>query len=95
MTITGKRDGGGRAVSRILTVPPEAARGIRQLLVRGAKRRNGIVTGMFQTLMPDLRVTYGTIMIYNRLHLARSSALSRVQREMVATVVNGKIGGAP
>jgi hypothetical protein len=95
MTIMGKRDGDGRTVSRIRTVPPEAARGVRRLLFRGAKRRYGVVTGIFQILMPDLRVAYGTNMIYNRLHLAKWSALSRVQREMVATVVNGKIGGAP
>jgi hypothetical protein len=33
--------------------------------------------------------------VYNHLHLGKSSSLSRLQREMLATVVNGKVGGAP
>ena len=37
----------------------------------------------------------GTAIVYNRLHLAKSSSMTRLQREMVATVVNGKVGGAP
>lgn len=32
--------------------------------------------------------------LYRYLHLRKSSPLSRLQREMLATVVNGKIGGA-
>jgi hypothetical protein len=33
--------------------------------------------------------------IYRYLHLRRRSPLNRLQREMLATVVNGKVGGAP
>jgi hypothetical protein len=33
--------------------------------------------------------------LYNHLHMRPSSPLTRVQREMLATVVNGAIGGAP
>jgi hypothetical protein len=33
--------------------------------------------------------------IYQYLHLRKTSPLSRLQREMMATVVNGLVGGAP
>jgi hypothetical protein len=33
--------------------------------------------------------------VYDRLHLRKSSPLSRLQREMVAVVVNGHVNGAP
>ncbi len=80
----------------ILTIPPEQASGIRKLffrLVRG--KYGGIVPGIFQVLAIDLKVARPTGAIYNHLHLRESSPLSRLQREMVATVVNGKLGGAP
>jgi hypothetical protein len=53
------------------------------------------VPGITQIVLPDLRVAFATGMVYNRLQLRRSSPLTRLQREMLATVVNGKIGGAP
>lgn len=46
-------------------------------------------------LLPDLPLTIYAWQLYGHLHLRRRSRLSRVQREMVAVVVNGKIGGAP
>ena len=51
--------------------------------------------GITRVLLPDLLVAFATSMVYNHLHLRRSSPLTRLQREMLATVVNGKIGGAP
>ena len=82
-------------MARIETVAPEEARGLRRLVVRLSKRDYGYVPGITQVLLPDLRVAFGTSMLYNHLHLRRSSRLTRLQREMLATVVNGKIGGAP
>ena len=49
--------------------------------------------GIFQVLAVDLRVANPSGSLYNHLHLRGSSPLSRLQREMVATVVNGKVGG--
>lgn len=80
---------------RIQTVSPGTAGGVRRLLIRVGKRQYGYVSGIFQILLPDLRVALAANIIYNRLHLGKSSAMTRLQREMVATVVNGKIGGAP
>ncbi len=79
-----------------MTIVPERASGIRKLffrLVRG--KYGGVVPGIFQVLAVDLRVARPTGDLYNYLHLRKSSPLSRLQREMVATVVNGKVGGAP
>ena len=82
-------------MARIETVAPGDARGLRRLVLRLSTRDYGYVPGMAQVLLPDLRVTFGTTTLYNHLHLRRSSPLTRLQREMLATVVNGKIGGAP
>jgi hypothetical protein len=83
-------------VPNILTVDPDRARGVRRAFFRIVKRQyGGIVPGVFQTLAVDLRVARPAGAIYKHLHLRRSSPLSRLQREMLATVVNGKVGGAP
>ena len=82
-------------MARIKMVSPEEARGLRRLAARLSKRDYGYVPGITQVMLPDLRVAFGLGRIYNRLHLRRSSPLTRLQREMLATVVNGKVGGAP
>lgn len=80
----------------ILTIVPEKARGIRRQFFGWVRRQyGGIVPGVFQVLAVDLKVARPAGSIYNHLHLRRSSPLSRVQREMLATVVNGEVGGAP
>jgi hypothetical protein len=83
-------------MANILTIAPERARGIRKLFFRWVRRQyGGVVPGVFQALAVDLRVAQPTGSLYKHLHLRRSSPLSRLQREMLATVVNGKVGGAP
>jgi hypothetical protein len=67
----------------IPTIPPERARGIRSIFC------------VFQILAVDLKVARPAGALYSYLHLGKSSPLSRLQREMLATVVNGKVGGAP
>ena len=81
---------------RIRTVMPERARGLRRLLLAVARRRyGGVVPGIFRVALVDLRLGALLDRLYAHLHLRRRSPLSRVQREMLATVVNGKVGGAP
>jgi hypothetical protein len=83
-------------MAHIKTIAPDQVRGIRKLfyrLVRG--RYGGVVPGIFQILAVDLKVARPAGALYNHLHLRKSSPLSRLQREMLATVVNGKVGGAP
>ena len=83
-------------MSNIMTIAPERARGIRKLFFGWVRRQyGGIVPGVFQVLAVDLRVARPAGSLYNYLHLRKSSSLSRLQREMLATVVNGKVGGAP
>lgn len=80
----------------ILTVEPDRARGLRKLFFKWARGRyGGVVPGIFQVLGVDMLVASLTGSLYQYLHLRKSSPLSRVQREMLATVVNGKVGGAP
>ncbi len=80
----------------IMTVVPEQAGGVRKLFFQWVRRQyGGVVPGVFQVLAVDLRVARPAGSLYRHLHLRRGSSLSRLQREMVATVVNGKVGGAP
>jgi len=84
------------SVARILTLDPERARGVRKVLAWMTKRDyGGTVPGLFNILAPDLNIAIPVTWIYNHLHMRKSSPLSRLQREMLATVVNGLIGGAP
>jgi len=83
-------------MASVMTVVPEQARGFRKWFFRWVRRRyGGIVPGVFRVLSVDLLVASLAGALYQYLHLRRSSPLSRLQREMLATVVNGKVGGAP
>ena len=83
-------------VPRIKTTIPEETRGLRKLMVKMTQRQTGgMVPGIMRVLMPDFRVMIPTYWLYMHLNLRKSSPLSRLQREMLATVVNGLVGGAP
>ena len=83
-------------MANIMTVVPEQVRGLRKMFFRWVRRQyGGVVPGVFQVLAVDLRVARPAGSLYSYLHLRKSSPLSRLQREMLATVVNGKVGGAP
>jgi hypothetical protein len=85
-----------KVMARILTTAPERTRGLRKLLIWVNKRQyGGLVPGLAKVLLPDLNVAFPTVWLYNHLHMRKSSPLTRLQREMLATVVNGLIGGAP
>ena len=83
-------------MTNILTIAPEKASGIRRLFFGWVRRQyGGVVPGIFQILAVDLKVARPSGALYNYLHLRKKSPLTRLQREMLATVVNGKVGGAP
>ena len=83
-------------MANIKTIVPEEAGGIRKLFFKWVRGKyGGIVPGIFQVLAVNLRVARPTGSLYEYLHLRKSSPMSRLQREMLATIVNGKIGGAP
>jgi hypothetical protein len=76
-------------MARIQTATPG------RLLQIIAKRLYGYIPGIIQVVLPDLTTTVAVGILYDHLHLGKSSKMTRLQREMIATVVNGKIGGAP
>ena len=83
-------------MANIMTIVPERAGGVRKLFFGWVRRQyGGVVPGVFQVLAVDLKVARPAGALYNHLHLGKSSPLTRLQREMLATVVNGKVGGAP
>ena len=83
-------------MTRIKTMIPEEARGLRKLMVKMTQRQTGgMVPGIQQIMMTDFKVGLPTYWLYGYLHLRKGSPLSRLQREMLATVVNGLVGGAP
>ena len=85
-----------KVLMRLRTIAPEHARGVRRLAIAMAKwRYGGVVPGIFRVALVDLKLGALLDRLYAHLHLRRSSPLSRLQREMLATVVNGKVGGAP
>lgn len=78
----------------IETTDTENAQGIRSLLARAIERfHGGFLPGIFRILLVDLQLLSATGWLYRHLHL-RDGALSTLQKEMIATVVNGKIDGA-
>jgi hypothetical protein len=82
-------------MARIKTVARERAHGLRRLALWMDERKYGQSLGITQVMLPDLRVGMAAGRIYRRLHLRKRSPLTRLQRAMLATVVNGKVGGAP
>ena len=82
-------------MARIKTVSEVQARGLQRALVWYTKRQYGSLPGIFKILLPDLGLARHAGAIYNHLQLRGGSPLSRVQREMVAVVVNGHVNGAP
>jgi hypothetical protein len=82
-------------MANILTAVPEKVTGLRRMFFGWVRRQyGGIVPGVYQVLAVDMRLAAPAGIIYKYLHLRKRSPLSRVQREMIATVVNGKVGGA-
>ena len=82
-------------MARIKTVTEDEARGVQRALVWYTKRRYGYLPGIFKILLPDMGLARDVGSIYSHLQLRRRSPLSRIQREMIAVVVNGHISGAP
>ena len=83
-------------MARILTVSPETATGVQKDILEQAKKEyGGVIPGIYEILLVDLKLGGAIGEIYQHLNHRESSPLTRLQREMVATVVNGMIGGAP
>lgn len=68
---------------------------IPRLLERLMQGRFGAMPGIARVQLGDLRLLWLMSRTFQHLHMNRRSPLTATQREMVATVVNGIIGGAP
>jgi len=66
-----------------------------RLLERLMVKRLGAVPGIARVQLADLRLAYRMTRLFQHIYMGRRVTLTVVQREMVATVVNGLIGGAP
>jgi hypothetical protein len=75
---------------------PEGLQGrIPRLLEKMIVKRLGAVPGIARVQLADLRFAYRMTRLFQLVYLGRRLRTTKVQREMVATVVNGLIGGAP
>jgi hypothetical protein len=83
-------------MARIPIVDPDRAKGFRKVVARMMSRQfGGELPGVFKILLTDFQVAIPTCWLYGYLNERKGSPLSKLQREMIATVVNGLIGGAP
>lgn len=83
-------------MARIKTVSENEAQGLQRQLIEKAKSMyGGVVPGILQIRLVDPEIAGPAFQIYQRLNLRKDSPMSRLQREMLATVVNGLVGGAP
>lgn len=77
----------------IFAVSPETG-GLRGRVLWMARRYLGQAPGILRVFLTDLRVGLLATLLYSRVNDGARS-MTPLQREMVATIVNGKIGGAP
>lgn len=83
-------------MARIKTISENEAQGLQRQLIEKAKTTyGGVVPGIMQIRLADPEIAVPAFQIYQRLNLRKDSPLTRLQREMIATVVNGLVGGAP
>ncbi|MDQ2942216.1 MAG: hypothetical protein M3R21_00920 [Candidatus Dormibacteraeota bacterium] len=75
---------------------PSGVHGRMPRLIEAAMERWSTgVPGMARIQLADLRLAWLMTRLFQHLHMRRTLALTVIQREMVATVVNGAIGGPP
>ena len=75
---------------------PSGLRGrLPRLMERLMVKRLGAVPGIARVQLADLRFAWLMTRLFQHIYMGRRVTLTVVQREMVATVVNGLIGGAP
>lgn len=76
------------AVAWIRTVDPEEAEGLLAKLYRGAMERAGKVFQVIRLQSPRPKVLRASTQLYLEVMRSDDSALSRAQREMIATAVS-------
>ena len=82
-------------MARIATVSPENIPAGLKDIVEQIKQQYGTLPGVYRIFLADPNVGGSAGQIYHYLNLRSDSPFTKVQREMLATVVNGLVGGAP
>jgi uncharacterized peroxidase-related enzyme len=82
-------------MSRILALSVETAEGRQRMLLEKVRTDFGYISGTRRVLLVDPQVGQPAKQLYDHLNLRSDSPFSRLQREMVATVVYGMIGAKP
>lgn len=82
-------------MSRILAVSMETAEGPQRAFLEKALVERGYLSGTRRLMLVDPQIGQPGGQLYEHLNLRPDSPFSRLQREMVATVVYGLIGAKP
>lgn len=83
------------SASRILAVDVETARGPLRAILDKVIAERGYVSGTRRLLLVEPEVGQPALKLYEYLCLRPDSPLTRLQREMMATVVYGIVGAKP
>lgn len=67
----------------------------RPILEQAQQARGGILGGMAQVMAADPQLGSLATPLYRYLNLRPGSPVPKLQREMIATLVNGLVGGKP
>jgi hypothetical protein len=82
-------------MARIMTVSEENAQGAQLQAIQRAKNMYGFLPGILRIRLADPELSAPAYQIYQHLNLRPGSPIGKLQREMLATVVNGLIGAQP
>jgi hypothetical protein len=82
-------------MARIKTVSEDTAQGMQLDVIRKAKSVYGTVPGILRIRLADPDLAAPAMQLYQHLNMRPGSPVNRLQREMVAAVVNGLVGGRP
>lgn len=83
-------------MARITIASESEAQGPQLHMLQHVKSQyGGVVPGIAQVMLADLEIAGPAFQLYQYLNARPDSPLTKLQREMLATVVNGHIGGKP
>jgi uncharacterized peroxidase-related enzyme len=82
-------------MSRILALSDETAEEPQRALLEKVRAQVGYISGTQRLLLVDPQIGLPSKQLHDYLNLRPESPFTRIQREMVATVVNGMIGAKP
>ena len=82
-------------MSRILAVSEDTTEGLPGAAMENARQTRGYVGGTLRLMLVDPKVAQAGRQLYEHLNLRPDSPLTRLEREMLATVVYGMLSAKP